>query len=386
MKITGINTYVVDMYRCNYIFVEIETDEGITGCGESTLEYRENAVVAAAEYFGKYLTGKDPMDIELHNMHMERDTYWRYGPVLSSALSGIDMALWDLKGKSLGVPVYQLLGGRIRDGLPVYVNGWFAGAVTKEEFAEKASATVSKGFKALKWDPFGDAFLNLDRKQLLESISRVELIRRTVGPEIELLIECHGRFNLTSAVTIAKSLEPYGIGFLEEPLHPGRNDLLTRLRDRIDIPVAAGERCYSRFEACSLIESGAVDVIQPDVCHVGGITALKKVAAAAEMNYINISPHNPSGPGSNAASMHAAATCVNFTYLETMANDVPWREDLVSEGCFLKDGLLYPGDLPGLGITFKKENFSAHPYKPHELRHYNGLLTDIRSKGSKEWY
>ncbi len=387
MKITDLKAYIVDMYRTNFIFIEIETDAGITGSGEATLEYREKSVVEAINECGRYLIGKDPMDIEMHQMHLERDTYWRYGPVLSSAASGIDIALWDIKGKALKTPVYQLLGGKVRDGLPVYVNAWFAGAKTKAEFTEKARETVAKGYRALKWDPFGDAFLNLTKAQLNEAVAHVESIRNSVGPDVDLLIECHGRFNHTTAVKIARALEPYNIGFLEEPLHPGRNDLLVRLKEQVNVPVAAGERCYSRFEACSLVESGAIDVIQSDVCHVGGITSLKKIASVAEMNYINISPHNPSGPGSNAATMHVMATCLNFTYLETMVDDVPWRKDIVTEDCRFSNGMLIPGETPGIGIKFNKEAFSEHPYKVHELRHYDGKLTEIRdTAASKSWF
>ena len=386
MKITDVKTYVVDMYRANFVFIEIETDEGITGVGEATLEYREKAVVQAIEDWREFLIGKDPLDTELIQMHLERDTYWRYGPVLSSALSGIDIALWDIKGKYYGAPVYQLLGGKVREGLPIYVNAWFAGAKTTPEFVEKAKETVAKGFRALKWDPFGSAYLNLTKQELVDSIDRVAAIREAVGDGVDLLIECHGRFNMTTSVKIARALEGLDVAFIEEPLHVGRIDLYKRLKDQINIPIAAGERCYNRHEACSLIESGAIDVVQPDICHVGGITSLKKVASVAEMNYINVSPHNPMGAGANAATMHVMSTCMNFTYLETMVNDVDWRKDVVTETCYMKDGLLCLSDAPGIGIELHKEAFDAHPYKPVTLRHYDGRLTEIRTENSKNWF
>lgn len=386
MKITDIKTFIVDMYRANFVFVRIDTDEGITGYGEATLEYREKAVVQLIEDWREYLIGKDPLAIELHQMHLERDTYWRYGPAMSTAISGIDIALWDIKGKYYNAPVVDLLGGKVHEGLPIYVNAWFAGAKTKEEFCEKARETVAKGFTALKWDPFGSAYLNLSKAELVEAVDRVAAIREAVGDGIDLLIECHGRFNLTTSVKIAHELEPLKVAFIEEPLHPGRNDLYRRLRDEIDIPIAAGERTYSRYEACSLIESGAVDVIQPDICHVGGITALKKIAAVAEMNYINVSPHNPMGPAANAATMHVMSTCMNFTFLETMVNDVAWRKDVVTETCYFKDGRLCLSDAPGIGITLHEEFFDEHPFKAVSLRHYDGRLTEIRDNTSKNWF
>jgi len=386
MKITDIKTFIVDMYRSNFVFVRIDTDEGITGYGEATLEYREKEVVRAIQDWREYLIGKDPLDIELHQMHMERDTYWRYGPVLSSAFSGIDVALWDIKGKYYHAPVYQLLGGRVRERLPIYVNAWFAGAKTTPEFVEKAKETVSRGYSALKWDPFGSAFLNLSKAELVDAVDQVASIREAVGDKVDLLIECHGRFNLTTAVKIARELQPLDVAFLEEPLHPGRIDLYKRLKDQVNIPIAAGERMYSRFEACSLIESGAVDVVQPDLCHVGGITSLKKVATVAEVNYINISPHNPMGAGCNAATMQVMSTCVNFTFLETMVNDVAWRKDVVTETCYFKDGGLCLSDAPGIGITFHEEFFDEHPYKSVSLRHYDGRLTEIRTENTKNWF
>ena len=222
MKITDVKTYVVDMYRANFVFLEIETDEGITGVGEATLEYREQAVVQAIQDWREFLIGKDPLDTELIQMHLERDTYWRYGPVLSSALSGIDIALWDIKGKYYGAPVYQLLGGKVREGLPIYVNAWFAGAKTTPEFVEKAKETVAKGFRALKWDPFGSAYLNLTKQELVDSIDRVAAIREAVGADFPVLVKvntnCAGEADAAYAEDIVyycKQFEALGADAIE---------------------------------------------------------------------------------------------------------------------------------------------------------------------------
>lgn len=386
MKITDIKSYIVDAFRANWVFIKLETDEGLIGYAEATLEFREKSVVAAIEECRRYLIGLDPMKIEEIHMHLERDSYWRYGPVMSSAISGIDMALWDIKGKALSVPIYDLLGGAVRDKIDIYANAWFVGARTAEEFAQKAKETVATGIRALKWDPFGNAFLEMKGPEFNRSIGIVEAVREAVGPDIDLLIEGHGRFNVPTAISIAKELEPYRIYLFEEPIFPGRNDLLKQVRDNSPVPIAAGERTYSRFECAELIQNGSVDYIQPDVSHVGGITELKKIAVLADSSYISISPHNPMGPASNAASMQVMATCINFTYLETMLTDVPWRKEIVLESNSFENGALTLSKKPGLGIELNEEIFENYPYCLHDLKHYTGTLTDIRPGNAECWF
>ena len=387
MKITDMTSYVVDAYRSNWLFLKIETDEGITGWSECTLEYRENAVVEALKESKRMIIGKDPFRTEEIYMHLERDTYWRYGPVLSSCISGIDMALWDIKGKKLGLPVHALHGGKVRDSLPIYANAWYIGSKTPEDFAAKAAATVANGVRALKWDPFGSNFLELSAAQLNESMRCVEAVRKAVGPDVDLMIEAHGRFNVATSIKVARALKDYNVYWLEEPLHPGRPERLREVREKSPVPIASGERTYSRHECAGLIYGGCVDYIQPDISHVGGITELKKIAALADANYITCSPHNPMGPGTNAASMHVAATMVNFTFLETMFTDIPWRKELVKESCVLKDGALTIPDTPGLGIEINEEAFAKFPpCREHNLHHYNGKLTGIRPSSAGTWF
>lgn len=386
MKITDIKTYIVDAFRSNWVFLKIETDEGISGYSEATLEFREKTVLTAIEEWKQYLIGKDPNKIEELHMHLERDSVWRFGPVLSTAISGIDIALWDIKGKTLGVPVYELLGGPVGDKIEIYANAWFAGAKTIEDFASKAAETVSKGIKALKWDPFGTAYLELSTAELNAAIDNVAAVRDAVGKDIDLMIEAHGRFNLPTAIRIARALEPFNIYWLEEPLYPGRLDSLKNVRDQSPVHIAAGERTYSRHECAQLIQSGCVDYIQPDISHVGGITEMKKIASFADANYIHIAPHNPMGPGTNAATIQVMATCINVRYLETMLTDVPWRKELVQEDCRFENGALIFPKTPGIGITFNDEIFDKYPPKIHVFHHYNGKLTDIRPTDAETWF
>ncbi|MBQ2242246.1 MAG: mandelate racemase, partial [Clostridia bacterium] len=194
MKVIDVKTFAVDCFRTNWMFVKVYTDEGIDGVGEATLEYKEKALIGAVEHIKEYLVGKDPRTIEKHFHDIYRDAYWRGGPVLMSALSAVEMALWDILGKSLGVPVYQLLGGKVNEKCRIYVNGWFAGAKTPEEFAEKAKIAVKRGVTAMKWDPFGKSYLDISSKDLDRAIRCVAAVREAVGDGVDLLIEGHGRF------------------------------------------------------------------------------------------------------------------------------------------------------------------------------------------------
>ena len=209
MKITDIKTFVVDCFRTNWAFVKVYTDEGIDGVGEATLEYKEHALCGAVEHIKDVLVGKDPTNIEQIVHDLYRDSYWRCGPVLMSAISAVEVALWDILGKSLNVPVYKLLGGKTNEKVRIYVNGWFAGAKTPEQFGEKAKIAVQRGVTAMKWDPFGKTYMDISNKDLDTALKCVAAVREAVGNEVDLLIEGHGRFNVATGIKIAKELEQF---------------------------------------------------------------------------------------------------------------------------------------------------------------------------------
>lgn len=378
MKVTDVKAFVVDCFRTNFVFIKVYTDCGIDGVGEATLEYKEKALLGAVEHIKEYLTGQNPLDIEKHWHNIYRDAYWRGGPVLMSALSAIDMALWDILGKHLKVPVYQLLGGRCNDKVRIYVNGWFAGAKTPQEFAEKAKNAVKRGVTAMKWDPFGKNYMNISNKDLNTALECIGAVRDVVGDEIDLLIEGHGRFNIPTSIKIAKELEQFKPMFFEEPVPPDNLDALKAVRDKSPVAVSAGERLYTRWDYKELFEKGCADYIQPDISHAGGIMELKKLAAEAEHRYLGFAPHNPSGPVANAATLNIAACCPNFSILEIMYSDVDYRKDLTDEQLEYKDGYITLPNKPGLGIEINEEECLKHPYQVHTLRHYTGALTDIR--------
>lgn len=387
MKITAIKSYTCHAYRTNWTFVKVFTDiDGLYGVGEATLEHKEMTVATACEELERVLLGKNPHNIEEIWHQAYRDAYWRGGAVLMSALSAVEMACWDIKGKDLGVPVYQLLGGKLRESVPCYANGWFAPAKTSAEFAEKAKQAVSQGFKALKWDPFGTAYLQIDRKQLNESLECVAAVYDTVKADADIIIEGHGRFDIPTAVRIGNALSEFDILWFEEPIPPQNLEGLAEVKRRIKIPVSGGERLYNRWEYRPLFELRAVDFIQPDVSHAGGISEVRKIAAMAEAYHIPICPHNPSGPVANAATLQLAACVPNFYLLETMSSDVPWRNEISTEEVKFENGNMLIPDKPGLGIDINEEEIKNHPFIAKELRHYVGSLTDIRPADAKSYF
>ncbi|MBI4976451.1 MAG: galactonate dehydratase [Spirochaetes bacterium] len=386
MKVTDVKTFAVDCFRTNWVFVKVYTDDGIDGVGEATLEYKEKALFGAIEHIKEYLVGKDPLTIEKHWHDIYRDAYWRGGAVLMSALSAVEMALWDILGKKLGVPVYQLLGGKYHDKVRIYVNGWFAGAKTPEEFGDKAKIAVQRGVTAMKWDPFGKSYLDISNQDLDTALRCIDAVRKAVGPAVDLLIEGHGRFNIPTGIKIAQEIAPFKPMFFEEPTPPDNLDALKAVRDKSPVPISAGERLYTRWDYRNMFDKMAADYIQPDISHAGGIMELKKIAAEAESRYIPFAPHNPSGPVANAATLQLAASCPNFCILEIMYSDVDYRKDITDESLVYKDGYITIPDKPGLGIELNEEACRAHPYQTHTLRHYTGALTNIRPAKSEFYF
>jgi len=368
------------------VFVKVYTDEGVTGVGEGSLEYKDQALVGAINDLKEYLLGKDPRHIEKHVYMMYRESYWRMGAVLMSAISAVEMAMWDITGKYFDAPVSHLLGGPVRDSIRMYANAWFAGAKKPEEFAAKAKETVTRGVTALKWDPFGSAYLTMTNGEFAEMVDCVAAVREAVGSEVDLLIEGHGRFNVSTSIRIAKAIEQYSPMCFEEPVPPDNLDALCEVRAKAPVPIAAGERVYSQYAMREFLEKGCADIVQPDVSHSGGILAMKKMAAMAENNYLCFAPHNPSGPVANAATLQLAANLNNFFILEIMLTDVAWRPELTNEEVVFDNGNILIPQKPGLGIDINEEACLAHPYKPIQLRHYKGTLTDIRPAGGSIFY
>ena len=386
MKVTAIKTFICNAFRTNFVFVKVETDSGLYGWGEATLEYKELTVQAAIHDLESYLIGKDPHNIEAFRHDCYRDAYWRGGPVLMSALAGLEMALWDIKGKALGVPCYQLLGGKVRDSVPIYVNGWFSPAKTPDEFAEKAKEVAAKKFLGCKWDPFGKAWQQISKHDLNSAMECIAKVAEVVGEDVQLLIEGHGRFDIPTAVKIGRRLEEFDIFWFEEPIPPDDKEGMKQVKDRVRVSIAAGERLYNRYEYRQFFELGCSDYIQPDISHAGGLFEMRMLGAEAEARHIGYCPHNPSGPVANAATLQLAACVPNFVMLEMMMTDVPYRAEICDEDLTIKGGRMVIPDRPGIGIDLNEKELLKHPYIRTELRHYRGDLTNIRPVDAVPYY
>lgn len=367
MKITGLKTFVANAARTNFVFVKVTTDAGIDGVGEATLEWRTATVVAAVGELERAILGEDPFATEYLVERLHRDSYWRTGAVFRSALGAVEAALLDIKGKALGVPVYELIGGRQRDRVKCYANHWFFGAETPDDYAAAARRAVALGFRALKWDPFGTVWLEMDRAERRSTIAIVEAVRAAVGPDVELMLDVHGRLNVPTAIAIIRELARFDLAWIEEPTPPESIDALADVRAKSAIPIAAGERWFEPDRFVEAIAKRAVDILQPDVCHLGGMAETKKVAGLAHARYLPVAPHNPTGPVMNAMTLHLAATLPNFMIFETVSIDVPWRKELVRETLRLEGGDLLVPTAPGLGVELNEAACANYPYVPYDV-------------------
>jgi galactonate dehydratase len=367
VRVSSVQTYVVGAPGRNYVFVRVLTDEGLEGVGESTLEWVPMAVKAAIEDLAKrHVVGRSPFDIEDMLRHMQRDEFVRVCPIMLSAIGGIEIALWDIVGKALDQPVYNLFGGRVRADVPAYANGWYRGARTPEEFGQRARVPVSMGYSALKFDPFGTADREMTRAEVLASCERVGAVRDAVGPDVEILVECHGRFSPHQAVEVANELERYRPYWIEEPTEPENIAALEHVARRLTrTRLATGERLFGHYHTADLVRRGIVDVLQSDLMHSGGILAMRKLAALADANYISMAPHNCYGPIADIAAVHFDACTTNLLIQESV-NDfsVDWRADLVEGGAEIVDGAYQIPDRPGLGVTLNLDAVAEHPYDP----------------------
>jgi len=366
MRISEIKTFIVGTTWRNWVFVSVETDEGLSGVGEATLEGKEKTVETAIhELKRRHIIGSDPFNIEDLWQRMYRNEYWRGGAVIMTAISAVEMACWDIVGKAVGQPVYRLLGGLCRDRVKAYANGWYIGARTPENFTRQARLVVEKGYQALKFDPFGFADRQISKKEKAKSIEIVAAVREGVGDDVEIFIEGHGRFDPATAIEIARSLEEFSPGWFEEPVPPENADALAKVAAQIRIPVAAGERLFTRWGVRDVLEKQAVAVLQPDLVHAGGILETKRIAGIADVYYVPIAPHNPMGPVATAATVQLDACTTNFLIQESFDEfDAPWRNQVAIGAPLIEGGYYVVPDRPGWGVELKEDAISEHPYLP----------------------
>ncbi|AZO61053.1 galactonate dehydratase [Mesorhizobium sp. M1A.F.Ca.IN.022.07.1.1] len=384
MRIVAITTRVVNADMRNWVFVRVETDQpGLYGWGEATLEWKTQAVVGAVNDLAPLLVGRDPRDIEQAVRILKKHSFWRLGVIGMSAVSGIELALWDIFGKWLDQPVWRLLGGKVRDRVKVYTHLGLGDmravyeTLETEPLVRRASEVVATGYRALKavFIPYSHYHAPLVE---VDKVGRLmEALRKTVGPEVEIMVDFHGRpASASTALAYIDALAPYRPMFVEEPLPPGETGALAQLVAKSRVPIATGERLIDRPEFDDLFRARAVDIVQPDICHCGGLLEAKKIAAMAEAVSVGVAPHNPLGPIAGAAALHFAVSTPNHLIQEEMVGAVPWYFEVVKGPIRMIDGCWQVPDAPGLGVEVDEAVADRHPYRPEVMHTTNAVLAD----------
>ncbi|MEX0322680.1 MAG: mandelate racemase/muconate lactonizing enzyme family protein [Puniceicoccaceae bacterium] len=375
MKIETVRTWLVEGIKYNWTIVQVETDTGLTGVGEATNWPGSPIIESAMQHIGERVIGLDPMQTDFIWTKLYRDLNW-IGPYGASmcGISGLDMALLDLKGKALGVPVYQLLGGAYRSRIKLYANYWFTGGdLTPEAYAQQAKTVREAGFTGLKFDPFAhvnylygedlepNLSLNHEQQDLAFEVTRA--VRDAVGPDCDLMIETHAMLNYEVATKMAERLSSLNITWYEEPAGPENANTLKAFRDRLpaNVPICVGERHYTRHGFRPVLEQHICDVIMPDITRCGGPSEMKRIATMAEAYNVQVAPHNPNGPLSTLSSAQVCASIPNFFRCEFMFNDVAWRDKVISHPLDVREGYLYLSDRPGLGVELNIAELEKHP-------------------------
>ncbi len=391
MKITAIETRVCHARMRNWIFVKVLTDEdGLFGWGEATLEWHTRSVVGAIEDLTSLLIGEDPTRIEFLWQIMHRQHFWHgNGIVRATAIAGIDLALWDILGKSHGVPCHKLWGGPVRDSIRLYAHlgGGRMEAFYQtrpgdaDRFADLARETVAQGFTAFKSMAVPETAPIEGLRPVHYAEAVVAAMRDAVGPDIDIMVDCHARPTPRMGLLFAKALEPYGLYFFEEPCWPESIEGLAAIQRAVATPIATGERITNLSDFNRILESQACSIIQPDITHCGGLTAARRIAALAEVHRVAMAPHNPQGPVSTAASLEFGFATPSYLICETVHEDVPWREDVVDWGFTLNPSTrtVQPNTRPGLGVEIDEAEVAKHPFEQEiVLRSFNpdGAVTD----------
>ncbi|MCY3904912.1 MAG: galactonate dehydratase [Caldilineaceae bacterium] len=378
MQITNVRTIFADQY----LFVEVDTDAGITGLGESGSWGFLEASAAAVNTFKRYLVGQDPLRIEHHWQYLYRWSHFR-GSAVMGALSAIDIALWDIAGKHFGVPSYQLLGGKVRDKARVYYHVF---GETKEELIAGCAEARELGFTAVgHLTPFLDdsrdiPYFKTHVDMIEDAVETVAAYRQAVGRDVDLCIEIHRRLTPSEAIVLGRAIEPYHPFFYEDPVTPDNLDEMALVASKIGIPIATGERLFSIWEFQALLQRGAVQFVRPDVCMVGGLSHAKKIAALAEAFHVQVVPHNPLSPVSTAACIQLAACIPNFALQEyPKGEDESPKSEIVKRPLAQENGFLIVPDAPGIGIELAEDAAERHPYVPRAVEtrlHADGSVVD----------
>ena len=372
MRVDSVKTFLVDSGSAkHWLFVKVETNEGIYGWGEAYTQLdRDRVIERQMEELSRYLVGRSPFDIKQFIFSAYADFAGKRGSLeLFCAISGLEQALWDIVGKATGQPVYNLLGGRTRRRLRVYANGW-GGAQPPDELADRAKAIVERGFTALKFDPFPGLWRAfIDRQAEEEAVDRVKAVREAVGPDVDILVEVHRRLAPMHAVRVAQAMEPFAPFWFEEPVSARDLGALAEVRKAITLPVVTGEELYTKNEFRDVFAQRAADILNPDVCNCGGILELREIGAMAEAYHVAVAPHNYNSTTVGlAATLHASAGMPNFLITEYFVNFEEVGKEIAQQTFEVEDSFITLPDTPGLGIDLDEHALGQRPYRPRSLR------------------
>lgn len=365
MKITGVRTFKFWVDWCNWLLVRIDTDEGVYGWGEGSLHGSIESVETAIHELATYLIGQDPLGVERHWQGMYHAWRWRGGAVLMTAMAALDLALWDIEGKRLGVPVYRLLGGPYRQQIKCYASHWLSGVQSPAEAEEGAREAVRRGFSAFKWSPFNGSLLRENEARALHRATELmEAARSGAGPDTEIMIECGERLSPRTAILAAHALLPYRPYWFEEPIPFENAKAMAQLQRDLPVPIATGERLLSRWEFRELLEEQGCRIIQPDLMHAAGITECRRITALADTHYIAVAPHNSGGPIETLAAIHLAAAIPNFLVLEQMENEQAARGRICTDPPRIENGHFVLPEKPGLGTDIQLDVVEELSFMP----------------------
>ncbi|MGN6549805.1 MAG: enolase C-terminal domain-like protein [Pararhizobium sp.] len=385
MKIRAIETHVVNARMRNWVFVRVLTDEPeLHGWGEATLEWKTRAIVGAVEDLAPIVVGRDPRDIEEAVRAMKKQGFWQpLGVIGMTAISGIEMALWDILGKSVGLPVWRVLGGKVRDRVPVYTHlgmGEMDAVYRSRDaapLAERGRAVVEEGYRAMKLVNVPYTHYTATTAGIDGFVKGMAALREAVGPEVELMVDFHGRCaSAGAALSFLEALAPFEVMFAEEPIPPGDVLSMKRIAERSPVAIATGERLTSAAEFAPYVEARAMTVAQPDLCHCGGFTEARRIAALAEVAGIGIAPHNPLGPIAGVAALHFDVATPNVIIQEEMTGAVPWYFDVVDGPIERVDGFWQVPERPGLGVEVDLAVAARHPFAQEPFPTRDAVLSD----------
>ncbi|SRR5579884_594661 len=364
MKITKIETYLAGNPWKNWLFTRVLTDEGVYGVGEGTANAFGKTVEAAIHELSPLVIGMDPFQVEMLSQKMIRDVYTEGGQLHMAAVAAVEIACWDIIGKATRQPIYNLWGGRCHEKLRAYANGWYRGPRTPESFAEKAKQVVQRGYTALKFDPFGAAWRTLPPEEFDLSLQIIAAVREAVGPSVDLLIEAHSRFNVSTAIQFARAMERYRPMWYEEPVPHTNIAAMVEVARESPVPVATGESFSNKQQFAELAGYNVISIYQPEPLALGGIFATRKIADMIDAHYGMIAPHSAQGPICSAACVQLNASLPNFLIHEIFDEfNVPWERHLLTHPVEVKNGYIEISERPGLGTDLVLEELSKHPYR-----------------------